>query len=333
MPRLATRSQASTPVLFGKSLDFLACSGRHPVCHTHLCPDGRGATEAGPSRRWRSRPRGASFLGAGELVRGQERARRKSQRHRERETRDRSHQLRCYASCCLFPPPPLAAPFMLRRSGRLMGSFFGIWLRVFLPVDPVPSGRPRLVPGKVLLGKYPGQIPADFATEPQRQLARDRVLEIVLRGGATDLFCLQVLFFFVYFVVARHSSFDFVSTPSRKTQPHLGRTIFCRATPGSESTIVTRGRQAEAQNVSISPPGEGEGRACMGQNLAYSLSVFWMSFGNIRYPSRAAASCEPTLPFPPPIFPFSKGLNINDPVASATRERFACSDTGGIPVL
>ncbi|CAN0158342.1 unnamed protein product, partial [Hapterophycus canaliculatus] len=48
-----------------------------------------------------------------------------------------------------------------------------------------------LVPGKVLLGKYPGQIPADLPTDPQRQIARDRVLDIVLRGGVTDLFCLQ----------------------------------------------------------------------------------------------------------------------------------------------
>lgn len=44
----------------------------------------------------------------------------------------------------------------------------------------------------MLLGKYPGQIPIDLKREPDLQLARDRVLEIVLRGGATDLFCLQV---------------------------------------------------------------------------------------------------------------------------------------------
>eukprot|EP00903_Cladosiphon_okamuranus_P011860 g11141.t1 len=48
-----------------------------------------------------------------------------------------------------------------------------------------------LVPGKVLLGKYPGQIPADLPADPHRQLARDRILDIVLRGGVTDLFCLQ----------------------------------------------------------------------------------------------------------------------------------------------
>ncbi|CAN0031965.1 unnamed protein product [Scytosiphon promiscuus] len=48
-----------------------------------------------------------------------------------------------------------------------------------------------LVPGKVLLGKYPGQIPADLPANPHRQIARDRVLDIVLRGGVTDLFCLQ----------------------------------------------------------------------------------------------------------------------------------------------
>lgn len=50
----------------------------------------------------------------------------------------------------------------------------------------------RLVPGKVLLGKYPGQIPADLTTGPTVQIARDRVLDIVLRGGVTDLYCLQV---------------------------------------------------------------------------------------------------------------------------------------------
>ncbi|CAN0479828.1 unnamed protein product, partial [Ectocarpus sp. 8 AP-2014] len=48
-----------------------------------------------------------------------------------------------------------------------------------------------LVPGKVLLGKYPGQIPADLATGPTVQITRDRVLDIVLRGGVTDLYCLQ----------------------------------------------------------------------------------------------------------------------------------------------
>ncbi|CAN0490547.1 unnamed protein product, partial [Ectocarpus sp. 12 AP-2014] len=48
-----------------------------------------------------------------------------------------------------------------------------------------------LVPGKVLLGKYPGQIPADLTTGPTVQIARDRVLDIVLRGGVTDLYCLQ----------------------------------------------------------------------------------------------------------------------------------------------
>ncbi|CAM9594319.1 unnamed protein product [Ectocarpus fasciculatus] len=48
-----------------------------------------------------------------------------------------------------------------------------------------------LVPGKVLLGKYPGQIPVDLTTGPTVQIARDRVLDIVLRGGVTDLYCLQ----------------------------------------------------------------------------------------------------------------------------------------------
>lgn len=48
----------------------------------------------------------------------------------------------------------------------------------------------RLVPGRVLLGKYPGQIPADFPTE--WQTARDRVKEVIMRGGVTDLLSLQV---------------------------------------------------------------------------------------------------------------------------------------------
>ena len=48
----------------------------------------------------------------------------------------------------------------------------------------------RLVPGKILLGKYPGQIPSDLPTD--RQTARDRVREIVLRGGVTELLSLQV---------------------------------------------------------------------------------------------------------------------------------------------
>lgn len=48
----------------------------------------------------------------------------------------------------------------------------------------------RLVPGRILLGKYPGQIPSDLPVD--RQNARDRVREIVLRGGATDLLSLQV---------------------------------------------------------------------------------------------------------------------------------------------
>lgn len=109
--------------------------------------------------------------------------------------------------------------------------FAHVLFLLLLLLDPVR--HPRLVPGKILLGKYPGQIPADLPGEPRRQLARDRVLDIVLRGGVTDLFCLQV--FFSYFgspallgyVFQHSSSGEVVKVPNehRARESYLD---FCR---------------------------------------------------------------------------------------------------------
>ncbi|CAM9737832.1 unnamed protein product [Ascophyllum nodosum] len=46
-----------------------------------------------------------------------------------------------------------------------------------------------LVPGKVMLGQYPGQVPADFPSDTQQ--GRDRIRDVVLGGGVTDLLSLQ----------------------------------------------------------------------------------------------------------------------------------------------
>ena len=41
-----------------------------------------------------------------------------------------------------------------------------------------------------MLGQYPGQVPADFPSDTQQ--GRDRIRDVVLGGGVTDLLSLQV---------------------------------------------------------------------------------------------------------------------------------------------